>query len=294
MIQSMTGYAAQSGTQGASSWLWEIRSVNSRGLDMRWRLPDLIANQEADLRAKVQKVLARGGVQISLKIEGDTSSGQTAIDPERLDRVLADLETVQSRAAELGVTLVAASAADVVSMRGVIAGVAPVTSDSLEAILADFDKVLSQFVAARAQEGEALQTVIRQRIDDIEGLLSAAKDQLGPRKEAQAEGLSAALERLRDGSMPVEPGRVEQELALIAIKSDVTEEIDRLYAHVAAARDLLTANSPIGRKFDFLAQEFNREANTLCSKSGHAGLTAIGLDLKLVIDQMREQIQNLE
>ena len=146
----------------------------------------------------------------------------------------------------------------------------------------------------RASEGAALRSILSGQLDQIAGLVEQAAGAAQAREGQMAETLRAQLARVTDNADPVDEPRVAQELALIAVKSDITEELDRLRAHVGAARDLLSQGVPIGRKLDFLSQEFNREANTLCAKSQHTGLTAIGLDLKAVIDQMREQVQNVE
>ena len=158
----------------------------------------------------------------------------------------------------------------------------------------DFSEIVAAFVQMRADEGAALEGVLRGQLETVDALVSQAQDNVESRREAVADSLKNNLAKVMDNTDGADPDRVAQELALIAVKSDITEELDRLTAHVAAARTLLDKGGPIGRKFDFLMQEFNREANTLCSKSQNSGLTAVGLELKAVIDQMREQVQNVE
>ncbi|HMO08877.1 MAG TPA: DUF1732 domain-containing protein, partial [Paracoccaceae bacterium] len=189
------------------------------------------------------------------------------------------------------------SAAEVLAFRGVTEQAAADEGDTealRAALLADLAPVLADFAAAHLDEGAALAVVIGAQVDRIEALVAEARAAAEARRPAQAEALRAALARVMEGAAETDPARVAQELALIAVKSDVTEEIDRLTAHVAAARALLADPGPVGRKFDFLTQEFMREANTLCSKAQAAALTRVGLDLKVVVDQLREQVANVE
>ena len=195
-----------------------------------------------------------------------------------------------------GITLAPANAADVLALRGVLDVAVPDTDTAVlgRAILDDFEAVLESFIAMRASEGAALGEVLGGHLDEIARLTDAAAGLLDARQEDIARQHRAALARVIDTAEEADPVRIAQELALLAVKLDVTEEIDRLHTHVGAARVLLAQGSPVGRKLDFLAQEFNREANTLCSKAQHAGLTEIGLALKTVIERMREQVQNVE
>jgi len=195
-----------------------------------------------------------------------------------------------------GVTLAQATAADVLAVRGVLdtGSVEEDTASLRAAILGDLPALLAEFNAMRAAEGAALKGVIAAQLDRIEALTGDAKREAEARRDAQAAALRDALAKVLANADGVDEARLTQELAMIAVKNDVTEELDRLTAHIAAARDLLTETAPVGRKFDFLMQEFMREANTLCSKAQSLRLTRIGLDLKTVIDQMREQVQNVE
>lgn len=298
MAQSMTGYASRAGGSTGWSWVWEIRSVNGRGRDIRLRLPEGLDGLEAGVRAALGARVARGNVTVSLRLSREGPAGGARVDPAALGRALAQLGQVAAAAAEAGMPLAPVSAAEVLALPGVLAAPEAESADAalLAALRADFDAALDAFLAARATEGAALTAVIAGQLDRIAALTRAAAALAEDRRHAQAESLRAALARVADAGAGegVDPGRVAQELAMIAVKSDITEEIDRLDAHVAAARALLSEPGPVGRKLDFLTQEFNREANTLCSKAGFAPLTAVGLDLKTVIDQMREQVQNLE
>jgi uncharacterized protein (TIGR00255 family) len=213
-----------------------------------------------------------------------------------LAAVLAALAKVEARANAQGLPLAATRASDILALRGVLEQKSPDPDPApLQAhLLETFEPVLGAFLQARASEGAALAQVLQGQLAQIEALLAQIAAVLPLRNAEAADALAAALARVAANSDGHDPQRVAQELALLAVKSDVTEELDRLHAHVGAARELLASDAPIGRRFDFLMQEFNREANTLCSKSQNKDLTRLGLDLKTVIDQMREQVQNVE
>ncbi len=298
MTISMTGFAARKGQGAGFVWAWDIRSVNGKGLDLRLRLPDWVDGLELALRAEVQKALSRGNVSLSLKVSREAGEAESGlrVNPSALAAVLAAVHTVEGAAMQIGVTLGQATAADVLAVRGVLESAAT-DEDSgplRAALLADLPALLADFAAMRASEGAALQAVIADQLDQIAALTVAAKVEADSRRDTAAATLREALARILDHAEGADEARVAQELALIAVKQDVTEELDRLTAHVDAARALLAEPGPVGRKFDFLMQEFMREANTLCSKAQALALTRIGLDLKTVIDQMREQVQNVE
>ncbi|MFT7107139.1 MAG: hypothetical protein ACJAVT_001661 [Yoonia sp.] len=296
MTHSMTAFASRTGSLGTLSWSWEMRGVNARGLDLRLRLPDGIEGLEAALRAALTSALGRGNVTVNLRLSREDVVGTLAVDEAQLDAVLRALDQVQEQAFAMGVTLGQPTAADVLAQRGVVIAAKPEdATDSLaKALLADIAPLIKDFVAMRAQEGAALAAVLAVQIDQIGALTEAASQAAQARAPQVRANLTNALQRVLEYIAEVDETRLAQELAVLAVKSDVTEEIDRLKAHVGAARDLLAIDQPSGRKLDFLSQEFNREANTLCAKAQAAPLTAIGLDLKAVIDQMREQIQNVE
>ncbi|MDO8884410.1 MAG: YicC/YloC family endoribonuclease [Pseudotabrizicola sp.] len=298
MTVSMTGFAARKGQGAGFVWAWDIRSVNGKGLDLRLRLPDWVDGLELALRTDVQKALSRGNVSLSLKVsrEGAEAESGLRVNTPVLGAVLAALQQVEGAAMDAGVTLAQATAADVLAVRGVLetASMDDDTGPLRAALMADLPALLTEFAAMRATEGAALQKVIAGQLSQIETLTTAAKAQADARRDTAAASLRDALARVLDHADGADAGRVAQELALIAVKQDVTEELDRLAAHIDAARTLLADTGPVGRKFDFLMQEFMREANTLCAKAQALALTRIGLDLKTVIDQMREQVQNVE
>ncbi|MEQ9676261.1 MAG: YicC/YloC family endoribonuclease [Roseovarius indicus] len=296
MLRSMTAFAAAKGAQDGFSWTWEMRSVNGKGLDLRLRVPDWVDGLEAGLRARAGKALGRGNVSLNLRLVRDDGAGALAVNAAQLEDVLTAMAEVENRAMARGVTLAPATAADLLGLRGVLdTGAGEDDTTALcKTLLADFETVLAAFLDMRATEGRALAAVLTAQLDDIERLTDAAAQAAEARRPEMDQAFKAALARVMDTAEGADEARIAQEMALIAVKADITEEIDRLRAHVAAARDLIATGSPVGRKLDFLSQEFNREANTLCSKAQNKALTATGLELKTVIDQMREQVQNVE
>lgn len=296
MINSMTGFASGTAAHSPFSWTWELRSVNAKGLDLRLRVPDWVEGLETALRGVLGKRLGRGSVSLSLKLTREEGAGALSLNEGVLSSVLEGMRQIEETAMQAGVSLTPANAADVLAIRGVME--TRTTQDDTVALraqlLADFDSVVEQFLEMRAAEGRALDEILTRQIDQIDALTSQASAVIETRSDDMERSLRAALDKVLQNYADTDEQRIAQELAVIAVKSDVTEELDRLTAHVAAARELMAQDGPVGRKLDFLMQEFNREANTLCSKSQHTDLTRVGLELKTVIDQMREQVQNVE
>ncbi|MCK0100854.1 YicC/YloC family endoribonuclease [Pseudohalocynthiibacter aestuariivivens] len=292
----MTGFATGRGQNETYSWTWELRSVNAKGLDLRLRVPDWISGLEQALRGILSKRIARGSVNLTLRVLREDSAETQSLNQDQMRRVLAQIAEVEIAAAEADISLVPTRASDVMAQRGVLE-MSSAEDDSgalMAALLADFEPLVADFSKMRASEGAALQSVISGQIDHIGELTKRAKVVAEDRKPKVAEQLRANLALVLENMQGVDESRLAQELALLAVKADVTEEIDRLMAHVDAANELLKTKGSIGRKLDFLMQEFMREANTLCSKSQSVDLTSLGLDLKATIDQMREQVQNVE
>lgn len=296
MLQSMTGFASGKGEMAPFSWTWEIRSVNAKGLDMRLRVPDWIEGLETTLRARLSKALGRGNVTLSLKVQREETGGALQLNAATLDSMMRAVAQVNAAAEARGMVLAPVTAVDLMGLRGVMEqGSSEDENKALgAAVLEGFAPVLAQFLEMRGNEGAALHAVLTRTVDEIESLTDQAEAAIAGRKEDMEEALRNALARVMQNVEAMDADRLAQEMALIAVKTDVTEELDRLRAHITAARGLLQERKPVGRKLDFLMQEFNREANTLCSKSQNTALTRIGLDLKTVIDQMREQVQNVE
>lgn len=297
MITSMTGFASHRGQGAGHDWTWDLRSVNGKGLELRLRVPDWIEGLEPAIRTELAKAASRGSVSLTLKVTREAGGAEAAtLNTAVLSAAIAALAEVEQAAMTAGLTLAPSTPADLLSLRGVL-DTAPVDEDTeplRAAILADLPALLSAFNAMRAAEGRALDGIITGQLDRIASLVEDATAAAGDRRIRAEATLREGLDRLRGVVDSFDEQRVAQELALLAVKADVAEELDRLTAHVAAARALLKDKGPVGRKLDFLMQEFMREANTLCSKAGDLALTRIGLDLKTVIDQMREQVQNVE
>ncbi|QEW20535.1 hypothetical protein LA6_002734 [Marinibacterium anthonyi] len=296
MIMSMTGFAAARGALGAYSWAWELRGVNAKGLDLRMRVPDWLDGLETALRTELTAAVKRGSLTLSLRVQrGDDGAG-LRLNGAALDVVLEALAETERRAEDRGLVMEPSRAADVLALRGVwdSAAAEDDTAPLLAALKAEFPDVLADFLAMRKTEGAALQKVLLDQLGRVGDLAAQAAVLAEARKPVVAETLKANLARIMEGAEAADPDRVAQELALLAVKADVTEEIDRLRTHVEATRTLVDKGGVVGRKLDFLMQEFNREANTLCAKSQSADLTAVGLELKAVIDQIREQVQNVE
>lgn len=295
---SMTGFAARRGAGAGYAWVWDLRSVNGKGLDLRLRVPDWIDGLEAAVRAEVQKAATRGNVSLTLKLVQDEGreDGAFRLNEGVLAAALDALGRIEATAMDAGVTLRQPTTADVLTLRGVIDATAQETDPAplRQALMADLPGLLADFHAMRGREGQALATVLTSQLDRIARLATDAEREAAARAATQADTLREGLARVLAASDAVDETRIAQELALLAVKTDVTEEIDRLAAHVEAARAHVADPAPVGRKLDFLMQEFMREANTLCSKAQSLALTRIGLDLKTVIDQMREQVQNVE
>jgi uncharacterized protein (TIGR00255 family) len=293
-LSSMTGYASASGSHERLHWQWEIRSVNGKGLDVRLRLAPGFEALEVAVRDAVQRHLKRGNLQITLTCGRGSCDQHLVVNEEVLEQALSLAERLWQR---LGGD--PPRAESILALRGVLDIAAPEDSEETVALrdgamLRSLNEALSALVASRRGEGMRLAAVVADKIDRIESLTIAARDSPARAVEAIRTRLAEQVARLVQASTSLDQDRLHQEAALLAARADIQEEIDRLLAHVEAARKLLDTTEPVGRQFDFLAQEFNREANTLCSKAPDRTLTAIGLELKTVIDQLREQVQNIE
>ncbi|CCM75009.1 YicC/YloC family endoribonuclease [Rhizobium mesoamericanum] len=293
-LQSMTGFARREGTSGRWRWAWELRSVNGKGLDLRLRLPPGLERMENDVRRLAGEHFSRGNMQASLSLSAGESRTETVLNQEALSAVLALRDQLG------GIIDPAPLQLDtLLSIRGIIEF--RDSEDGDEAIAARDADVVAGLIAAlsdlrqmRELEGAALARILLDHVSTIEGLTLMIERDPSRSPQEIATRLAAQVAMLMDGSGTLDRERLHAEAALLATKADLREEIDRLKAHVVAARDLLGKGGPVGRKLDFLAQEFNRESNTICSKSNAAAVTAAGIELKVVIDQFREQVQNLE
>jgi len=293
-LSSMTGFARGHGVSGAYSWAWELKSVNAKGFDLRLRLPPGWDAVEGPARNGAAQVLARGTVHGTLTVERQGVAPSVRINEPVLAAVLATIKGLAGR-----VDAAAPRLDGILSLKGVVE---VIDEDEREedrrvaeaAVIAGFHATVAELAAMRRHEGAALGQVLTQRVREIAVLAERAEAAPGRRPEAIKARIVEQVAMLLDASDRFDPDRLHQEAILIASKADIREELDRLASHVAQIERLVAGGGPIGRRLDFLAQELNREANTLCSKSNDVELTNIGLELKLVVEQFREQVQNLE
>ena len=292
-LKSMTGFARLDGSAAGNRFAWELRAVNGRGLDLRLRLPPGFDAVEAAVRRKASEALSRGNVSINLTVSRETSTQTFRIDENLLSALI---DTARRHSGTPGIR--DASLDGLLAVRGVVEVVeAAPDEESAKAfeaeLIAKFDKVLVDFQASRAAEGVALARILGEQVNEVARLVAEAEALPARTPEAIRDRLEEQLAVLlaRDD---IDPQRLHVEAALIATRADVREEIDRLKAHISQARELMASDAAVGRRLDFLAQEFNRESNTLCSKSNDTALTRIGLALKAVVDQFKEQVQNVE
>jgi len=293
-IASMTGFARASGVHGSLHWAWELKSVNSKGLDLRFRLPPGRDALEPAIRAAISKSISRGNVTVNLSMQREGAAPQVRVNEAVLAAVIAT-----SRELAKKIEAQPASIDGILGIKGVMEIIETEESEAEResanaVLLKGFETALKDLVAMRSKEGEVIGGVLGARIGEIESLTKSAEASPSRSVEAIRARLGEQVKELLSASSTLDPERLHQEAALLAAKADVREELDRLAAHVGVARTLLKNGGAVGRKLDFLAQEFNREANTLCSKSNDVSLTSIGLELKTAVDQFREQVQNIE
>ena len=293
-IASMTGFAREAGVTGSYQWAWEIKTVNGRGLEARVRTPPGFDAIGEEARSQTLKALTRGQGQITLNLTRTATAPKVRLNREILESLVAAVGTL-----ELPNGVKPASIDGLLAVRGVveIEDEAPEEGDGAalhDALRAGFARLIEALKAARVSEGSALATVLGEQLEAIERLVHDAEAAPARQPEAIKVRLQAQVAQLIDASATLDPDRLHQEAMLIAARADIREELDRLRAHVESARSLLKDGSAVGRRLDFLAQEFGREANTLCAKANDVSLSRIGLDLKAVIEQFREQVQNVE
>lgn len=291
-LASMTGFARVEGALGETHWTWEIKSVNGRGLEPRFRLPPGYDFLEADLRKILSDNFARGSFNAFLSLRGAAVEGAFSINRAALESAMKLVEEIR-----LSIDCEKPRAEGILALKGVINQESALDDEDARGKLAaalkeSFGSLAAALKGAREKEGQSLERLIAGQLDAIETLTKAARASADAAPEAIKAKIATQLAELLAGAVPAE--RVAEEAAILAVKADIREELDRLDAHVAAGRALVGGGGAVGRKLDFLTQEFNREANTLCSKAQDMGLKRIGLELKTAIDQMREQVQNLE
>ncbi|HTO80026.1 MAG TPA: YicC/YloC family endoribonuclease [Methylocystis sp.] len=293
-IASMTGFSRAQGVHGVWSYAWEVKSVNAKGLDLRLRLPPGFDAVEVKARRIISEKLARGACSAALSVSRASAAGALRINRSALEALLRALESIP-----LNANLRSASLDGLLALRGVVEFVEPEDDETERAelevgIMRCLGEALDALVASRREEGKALSIVLCKRLDRLEEFARRADMSPARQPEAARARLAQQLSVILEASSGLDPLWLHREAALLVVKSDIREEIDRLHTHLASARALLAAGGPMGRRLDFLAQELAREANTLCAKVNDASLTAIGLDMKFEIEQWREQVQNLE
>ena len=290
----MTGFGRSQGTCGETSWAWELRAVNGKGLDVRLKFPSGMERIEPAMRKLCVAQLSRGNVQASLSVRNSTGGLVPTVNEAALEKVLSNLVNIEQ---ENDVQL--STGAQILGLRGVLDLAEPEIGDEEkevldEDILNGLGKALSSLNEHRGNEGAALTKILLGHLKRVGILIGKAEKDPSRDSSTITAKLKNQLAQLGVAETDLDNDRLYQEVALLVTKADIREELDRLTAHTVAARELIAKGSPVGRKLEFLAQEFNRESNTLCSKSNSVSLTEIGLELKVVIDQFREQILNVE
>ncbi|WP_024509937.1 YicC/YloC family endoribonuclease [Bradyrhizobium sp. ARR65] len=293
-LSSMTGFARSHGVSGPYSFEWELKSVNAKGLDLRLRVPQGWDELEAFAKKRAGEVLSRGTIYANFNIKRADALSTVRINEEVLAAVLKVAGSLAGR-----IDAVAPSIDGLLGIKGVIEVVEPESDEeedraAVAAASAAFDEALTNLVAMRRREGEALGQILGQRMDEMERLANKAEAAPGRKPEAVRARLAEQIAALLETSDRFDADRLTQEALLIAAKADIREELDRIASHIAQVREMIGKGGPIGRRLDFLAQEFHREVNTCCSKSNDVELTNTGLEMKSVVEQFREQVQNLE
>lgn len=287
MIYSMTAFARLEVKKDWGDAVWEIRSVNQRYLENFFRLPEQFRGLENTLREKLRQSLTRGKIECSLRIETKKqTNAELNLNKELANQVIQSLQWIKAQAGEGEINLT-----DVLRYPGVVEAQEQDLDAISQDLLTSFDDLLTDFIAMRGREGEKLNDIIQQRLDAITVEADKVRSQMPTVLQWQRERL---LQRFEDAQINLDPQRVEQEMILLAQRVDVAEELDRLQMHVKETTNILKKGGAVGRKLDFMMQELNRESNTLASKSINADITASAVELKVLIEQMREQIQNLE
>ena len=293
-LSSMTGFARSNGASGPYTFEWELKSVNAKGFDLRLRLPPGWDEIEALAKKRAGEVLSRGTVYANLNVKRANAVSTIRINEDVLNSIVKVAGVLASK-----IDAVAPSIDGLLSIKGVIEVVEPEGNEEEDkvakaAAAAAFEQALANLVEMRCREGGTLGQILNQRMDEIEKLARKAEAAPGRKPEAIKARLAEQIAALLETSDRFDPDRLNQEAIMIAARADIREELDRIASHVAQAREMIGKGGPVGRRLDFLAQEFNREVNTCCSKSNDLELTNTGLEMKNVVEQFREQVQNLE
>jgi uncharacterized protein (TIGR00255 family) len=293
-VKSMTGFSRSSGTYDGFQWTWEIKSVNSKGLEVRIRVPNFLDGLDLKAKKLMSKAVGRGSINIALTLDREKSEESVNIN----ENILGQLIEISTKLAE-NKALTPASIDGLLGMRGVLeVSEKKLDEDGIQqlekALLANFNEAIVSLVTARGDEGAHLDTMLRDHLSKLTELVDASENAEGTQPAQLKARLQEKITEMLGEKQKLNDERLEQEVALLASKADIREEVNRLNAHIAGALDLMNSGETVGRRLDFLSQELNREANTLCSKSADLELTKMGLDMKATIEQFREQVQNVE
>jgi len=293
-LQSMTGFSRIEGSNEIANWTWEIRSLNGKGLDFRLRVPSGNDSLQPQIRKLIASHFKRGNLQITLVVNRPGTQSLPVVNQPVLEAVMAAITSMQS---DFGCPPPAAE--HILRIKGVME--AGETHDNteesaglIEPLFQDFEKLLEELEVSRVNEGLDICNFLNEQLNQLEHLTQTINDDPSRSTDQIKQRLVKQLALLLENNNGLDPDRLHQEAAILATRADLAEELDRLKVHLGAARQLLSGEGPVGRKLDFICQEFNRECNTICSKSNAIAVTNAGLDMKVVIDQFREQVQNLE
>ncbi len=293
-LQSMTGFSRQEGTSGRYRWTWELRSVNGKGLDLRLRLPQGFERLEPVVRSTIAGHIGRGNLQVNLSVQVSEERVEAVVNHAALAAIMGLREQLKDvlDPAPLNIN-------SLLSLRGIVdfkeSGESPEELAALDKdIVCGLESAAAGIARMRETEGAKLAEILLSQVRQVEALVDVIESDPSRSPAEIRSKLVAQIDSLMEMAGGLDRERLHSEVALMATKADIREEIDRLKAHVSAARELLSKGGPVGRKLDFLAQEFNRESNTVCSKSNSVAVTAAGIELKVIVDQFREQVQNLE
>jgi len=293
-VRSMTGFARAEGNYGPTRWAWEVRAVNGRNLDLRLRLPPGFDGLEPRVREAASAKFLRGSIQVGLNLKREEGVTRIRLNEEALAQAIAAAQRVRELTGAAAVSVEA-----ILAVKGVLETIEASESEAeaeakTAVLMATLNQAFDGVVAARSDEGRRLQKVLLDQVTEVERITNAIETSPSRSVASVKRRIAEQVAKLVDSSSILDPARLHQEAVLLATKADVEEELKRLHAHIAAARDLLQSKDGVGRKLDFLSQEFNREANTICSKTNDSVMTTLGLSLKSIIEQFREQVQNIE
>ncbi len=294
----MTGYASDTILVGNFSLDAEIKSVNSKSFDLKIYLPEYMASMENDIRQLVSKQIARGSIVLKIKAKhNDEASSNFTLNNEVLNTAIDEIKTIEQKCDEKNIQFSPLTVLDFFSVKGVWEENKISQTDTVELTSVMLDKLpelIKKFIETRKIEGQGLQAILVEKLSSIMELIKEIDKILPDRSRHLKKNFKTALDKIINEQNQVDENRLEQEIALLVIKQDIQEELDRLKVHIVSMQDLVNSSNVVGKKLDFLSQELNREVNTICSKSQYSDLTKLGIEMKTLVDQFREQVQNVE